>query len=267
MFVVTVSLTILPTGTRAADPPTAWYFTGRAQAVATVAVRPRVTGEVTRVAVKEGAAVAKGDVLVEIDPRPYRIDLEVARARVKAAEAKVQTAKAAAARGQGLVRDKVTSPAELPGLESAAVEAEAGLALAKAEAERAELKLSFTRIIAPIDGRVGRILATEGNLVVADQTHVLSVVATDRLHVSFGVDETTLLKLRRDGLAEPGKLAVAVGFAGEENYPHAATLDLIEPEVDPTTGTVRFRSVLANPKGILSPGMSARVRLSPPPKQ
>jgi len=80
------------------------------------------------------------------------------------------------------------------------------------------------------------------------------------------VPEATLLRLRRDGLAEPGKLGVAVGFAGEEGYPHAAKLDLIEPEVDPQTGAVRFRATLANPKGLLSPGMSARVRLSPPPK-
>jgi multidrug efflux pump subunit AcrA (membrane-fusion protein) len=75
---------------RAAEPPTGRYFTGRTQAVSTVKVRPRVTGELTRVAVKEGAAVAKGNLSVEIDPRPYRIDSDVARARVKAAEAKLQ---------------------------------------------------------------------------------------------------------------------------------------------------------------------------------
>jgi multidrug efflux pump subunit AcrA (membrane-fusion protein) len=102
--------------------------------------------------------------------------------------------------------------------------------------------------------------------VVADQTPILTVVAVDRLYVTFGVDEATVLRLRRDGPAEPGKLSVAVGFTGDEGYSHTAKLDLIGTEVDPTTGTVRFRATLENAKGLLSPGMAARVRLSPTAK-
>lgn len=266
MFVVAAGLPFLSSGIRAADPPAGGEYVGRVRAAATVAVRPRMTGEVIRVAIREGDAVAKGDLLVEIDPRPYKIDAEVARAKVKAAEAKLQTAKSAVARGKDLVRGKITSPAELPALDAGAAEAEAGLVVAKAEAERAGLKLSFTRITAPFDGRVSHIPTTEGNLAVADLTHILTVVATDRLSVSFGVPEATLLRLRRDGLAEPGKLGVAVGFAGEAGFPHEAKLDLIEPEVDPATGTTMFRATLANPKGLFSPGMSTRVRLSSPAK-
>ena len=149
---------------------------------------------------------------------------------------------------------------------AAEAEAEAALMVAKVEVERAELTLSWTRVTAPFSGRVSRIQATEGGLVTADQTHILTVVSTDPLYVTFNVPEAILLQLRRDGLSEPGKLGVAVGFAIDEGYPHAAKLDLIEPEVDPKTGTVRFRATVPNPKGLLLPGMSARVRLTPPPK-
>jgi RND family efflux transporter MFP subunit len=145
-------------------------------------------------------------------------------------------------------------------------EAEAALMVAKVEVERAELTLSWTRVTAPFSGRVGRIQSTEGSLVTADRTHILTVVAIDPLYVTFSVPEAILLQLRRDGLSEPGKLEVAVGFAIDEGYPHAAKLDSIEPEVDPKTGTIQFRATLPNPKGLLSPGMSARVRLTPPTK-
>ena len=86
------------------------------------------------------------------------------------------------------------------------------------------------------------------------------------MYVSFKVDESLLLRLRREGLAEPGKLSVAVGFAGDKGYPHAAKLDVMSPDVDPTTGTARLRATIPNPKGLLLPGMSARVRLTVTPK-
>jgi len=266
MLVLVAGLPFTSAAARADDTPKGWAFTGRTQAAATVEVRPRVTGELTRVAVKEGAAVKKGDLLVEIDPRPYRIDLDAALARVKAAEAKLQASKLKTTNAKKLTKDKVISQNELALNMAAESEVEAGLAVAKAEAERAKLHLSWTRITAPFDGRVSRVHYTEGNLVVADRTPILKVVATHLLRVSFDVPEATLLRLRRDGLTKSGKLGVAVGFAGDKGYPHEAKLDLIAPEVDPKTGTVRFRAALANPKGLLSPGMQARVHLTPPPK-
>jgi len=266
MFVLTAGLAVPSTGTRAADPPTGGEYAGRAQAVAAAAVRPRVTGELIRVAVKEGDAVKRGELLAEIDPRAYRLDLDAARARQKVAEARLQAARITAGNTRRLAQNNVVSPGESALNAATEAEAEANLLVAKVDVERAELTLSRTRVTAPFDGRVGRVHATEGNLVVADQTPILTVVATDRLYVTFEVPEANLLRLRRDGQAEPGKFDVAVGFAGDEGYPHAAKLDLIEPEVDPKTGNVRFRATVANPKGVLSPGMSARVRLSPPPK-
>lgn len=266
MFVLVAGLAFPPAGTRADDPPKHWEFIGRTQA-AEADVRARATGQVIRVAVKDGSAVKKGDLLAEIDPRPYQLDLDAALARVKVAEAKITAAKIKTATTKKLFQQKAVGQDELDLYLAAEAEAEAGLAVAKAEADRAKLNLSWTRITAPFGGRVGRIRSTEGGLVVADQTHILTVVATDPMYVSFNVPEAVLLRLRRDGLAEPDNQDVAVGFATDEGYPHPAKLDTIEPEVDPRTGAVRFRARLDNPKGLLSPGMSARVRLFPPPSK
>jgi RND family efflux transporter MFP subunit len=265
MFVLAAGLAFPSAGTRADDPPKGWQFIGRTQTAA-VDVRPRVAGHLTRVAVKEGDAVAKGDLLAEIDSRAYRLDLDAARARVKVAEAKLQVAKIKAANAKKLTQSKVISPEELALSLAAEAEVEAALMAAKVEVQRAELTLSWTQVMAPFNGRVSRIQATEGGLVTANQTHILTVVATEPMHVSFNVPEGVVLQLRRDGLADPAKLGVAVGFSGDEGYLQEAKLDMIAPDVDPTTGTVRFRATVPNPKGLLSPGMSARVRLTPSPK-
>jgi RND family efflux transporter MFP subunit len=266
IFVLVAGLTFPSTGTRADDAPKGWAFVGRTQAGATAEVRSHLTGYVTRVAVKEGDAVAKGDLLIEIDSRAYRLELEAARARLKVAEAKLHVAKIKTANAKKLQQSKVISPEELALNQAAEAEAQAALMAATVEVSRAELTLSWTRIIAPFNGRVSRVQSAEGGLVTAGQTRILTVVATDTLHVSFNVPEGTFLKLRRDGLADPGKLGVAVGFAGEEGYPHEAKLDLIEPVVDPVAGTVRFRATVPNPKGLFLPGMSARVHLTPSSK-
>ena len=265
MFVLVAGLAFPSAGTRADDPPKGWTFTGRTQAAA-ADVRARVTGQLTRVAVREGDAVKKGDLLAEIDPRAYQLDLDAAEARQKVAEAKLQTAKLKAANSRKLAQDKVVGKGDLALSTAAEAEAEAALLGARVDVERAKLNLSWTRVTAPFSGRVSRIQATEGRFVTAGQTPLLRVVAAGPLHVTFSVPEAILLGLRRDGLCEPGKLGVAVGFALDEGCPHAAKLDLIEPEVDPKTGAARFRATVPNPKGLLSPGMSARVRLTPSPK-
>jgi len=262
MFILAVGLAFSSAGTRADDTPKGWTFTGRTQAVATD-VRARVTGHLTQVAVKEGDAVKKGDLLADIDARAYRLDLDAARARQKVAQAKLQATKLKAASTRKLAQDKVVSNNEVALNSAAEAEVEATLMGAKVDVERAELTLSWTRIMAPFSGRVSRIQSTEGSLVIADKTDILRVVATSPLRVTFKVPESTLLQLRRDGLAEPGKLEVAFGFALDKGYPHVGKLDLIEPEVDPKSGAVRFRATVPNPKGLLSPGMSARVRLTP----
>ncbi|MBN9518958.1 efflux RND transporter periplasmic adaptor subunit, partial [bacterium] len=249
----------------AADAQKGWQFTGQTQAAATVEVRALVTGTLTKAAVKEGAVVKKGEVLAEMDPRAHQLDLDAARARHLGAKAKVQMARIEAANAKKLVENKVVSQNELALHEARATDAEAALMVARVEVERAELTLSWTRVTAPFDGRVSRVQVAEGELV-TERTGILTVVDTRALSVSFNVPEAVLLQLRRDGLADPGQLDVAVGFAGEEGFPHAAKMDTIGSEVDPRTGSVRFRATVPNPKGLILPGMSARARLTPRPK-
>ncbi|MGN6547343.1 MAG: efflux RND transporter periplasmic adaptor subunit [Aureliella sp.] len=262
MTLLVAVLTLPSLAARADDASRGWVFAGRTQAPASSAVRSRVSGHLVRIAVKEGDSVAKGDLLVEIDPRPYQIALDVARARVKVAEAKLKAAQILGASSQRLLDNKVIGPEELALKMAAVAEEEASLMVAKARAQRAELTLSWTRVTAPFDGRVMRISVTEGDLITADQTPIMTIMSNDELQVLFSVPESILLQLRRNGLAEPDKLAVTVGFTDEDEYPHAARLDVIDPVVDTETGTVRFRGTLPNSKGILSPGMTVRVHLA-----
>jgi RND family efflux transporter MFP subunit len=227
-----------------------------------VEVRPRITGELVWVVDKEGATVKKGDLLAEIDSRAARLNVEAAKARLRVAETKVRAAQIKTANAKRLMENKLVSQEELELSLVVQAEAEAAFQVAKVEVEQAELNLSMTRVTAPIDGQVSRIEATEGSLVTANQTRILTLIATDPLHVVFNVPEAVLLQLRREGKAAPDKLTVAVGFSGEEGHPHEAKLDHIGTEINLNTGSARFQATLPNPKGLFSPGMSARVQLT-----
>jgi RND family efflux transporter MFP subunit len=253
---------------RADDPPKVDLkkgieFTGRAEANV-VGVRPRATGYIERVLVKEGDAVKKGDVLVELDARPYRAKLEVARARIDVAKAVLKRVSLNLDQVKDAFAKGLVGKGDVTKAESEREEAEARVVVAKAVAELAGLELAFTKLTAPIDGRVGRFTTTEGNLVVTDGPAVVSVIASDPIAVAFDVDERTLLALAR-ALGSGGKPVVEVGLGDEEGYPHKAVLEQTTPTVDPATGTARFRATLANPKGLIIHGMFLRARLTVQP--
>lgn len=254
---------------RADDPPKAapgkpLDFTGRAAASASVEIRPRASGYLTKIAVKEGATVKKGDLLVEIDSRPYLADLDMARAKVAQAEAEAKVASTTLAGTKGLAASKVVGRDEITLAEAKLAKAEAGVAVAKAEMERSALALSWTKLTAPIDGRLGRIYLSEGALVSPDAGGPITVITrTDPIHVWFDVDERTVLALRRIGATDGERLGVAIALADENGFPHSGKLDFIESNVDSKTGAARFRATLPNPKGILFPGIFVRVRLTP----
>lgn len=247
---------------RADDRPKEWEFTGQTRS-ASVDVMARLTGYLTRIVVREGDQVEKGDLLAELDARWNQLDLDAAEARVKVAEAKLQRAKITSGDSKKLVDKNVIGRDELALNKAAEAEAEGALMAAKVDVERAKLNLSWTKITAPSDGRVSHIEVTEGSLATADKTRLMTVVSSEPLSVSFDVPELVLLQMRRDGLSEPDRFDVSVGFAIDNGHPHAAKLNAIEPELDPKTKMAHFRATLKNPKGLLSPGMTARVRLTP----
>jgi membrane fusion protein, multidrug efflux system len=239
------------------------YF-GRAEAVQRVELRARVSGYLDKIAFKEGSVVKKGDLLFEIDPRPYRAALDQAEATVKIHQAEAMLAKAALDRSRELFNKRTVAELDLIRDEGAYEVAKAKLVAAKAALTLAELQLSFTRITAPIDGRIGRVLVDAGNLVQADTTHLATIVSTGQVYIYFDVDERVLRRLVRSrpakADAEP-PLPVRVGLADDDGFPHEGKFDFIDNQVDPNTGTIRFRAVLANPNQLILPGMFARVRL------
>ncbi|GAB2617550.1 efflux RND transporter periplasmic adaptor subunit [Novilysobacter erysipheiresistens] len=240
-------------------------FTGRIEAVKSVELRPRVSGYVERVAFEEGEEVAKGDLLFVIDPRPYQAALAQAEANLARARSEADLAKAQSTRAQTLVEAKAISREEAEARRAAASQGNAAVRAAEAAVASARLDLQFTEVRSPIDGRAGRALLTAGNLAQADATVLTSVVSLDPVHVYFEGDEQTWLhyrELARNGDRADSSNPVRVGLANEEGYPHGGTVDFVNNQVDPATGTIRLRAVLPNPDRVFAPGLFARVQLA-----
>jgi membrane fusion protein, multidrug efflux system len=238
-------------------------FSGRLEAVESVEVRARVTGYIESVKFKQGDRIRKGDLLLQIDPRPFRTALATAEAALAAARARAELARSEYARTEMLVRDNAASRQELDQRSAAVRDTDAAVRAAQAQVERARLDLGFTRVTAPISGRVGRIEVTAGNLVQGDAPGsplLTTIVSVSPIYASFEIDEAIFLKY---GLNKPGvRLPVGVGLSNEQGFPHKATLTFVDNQVDVRTGTVRARALVPNADGALTPGLYARVRLS-----
>src|SRR5690606_17563740 len=213
-------------------------FTGRVSAVETVELRPRVSGYVQRVAFEEGQLLRKGDLLFEIDPRPYQAALARAEAELARARSEARLAGAQHERAKALVEARAISREEFETRNAASAQGDAAVRAAQAAVAAARLDLQFTRVVSPIDGRAGRAMVTVGNLAQADATVLTTVVSQDPVHVYFEADEQTWLRYSR-GSSEDQRVgsdrAVRVGLAGEDGWPHAGTLDFIDNRVDPAT--------------------------------
>lgn len=239
-------------------------YSGRVSAVETVALRPRVSGYVDRVAYREGDDVKKGDLLFSIDSRPYRAELARAQAQLEGARSAARLAASQGARAEALVEAKAISREEFESRNAANAQGSAGVRAAEAAVASAQLNLQFTQVRSPIDGRAGRAMITAGNLAQADATLLTTVVSLDPVHVYFDSDEQSFLRyqaLARSGDRARSDNAVRVGLANEDGYPHRGTVDFTDNQVDATTGTIRARAVLPNPDRTLTPGMFARVQL------
>jgi RND family efflux transporter MFP subunit len=241
-------------------------FTGRTEAIK-VEIRSRVGGHLAKVHFKEGADVKKGEVLFELDARPYQAEVGVAQAEMALSEARLKLAEAEHRRAAKLLEAKAISREESDKIAASFQVATAELQVARAKLERARVSLEFTRITSPIDGKAGKALVAVGNLIAADAPGnevLVTVSATDPIYVRFQVDEKAQLRLRRlyeERKGEGKNLTIGVRIAHEDGNPRQATIDFIDTQVDPATGTLQVRAVLANPKGELLPGQAARVRV------
>jgi RND family efflux transporter MFP subunit len=245
-------------------------FTGRLQAIESVEIRPRVSGYLDQVAFTEGKVVKRGELLFVIDPRPYKADYDRAAADVKRYKTALELANIESVRVQRLKDTGAVSEEEADERKSAVAQAEANVAGSEAALESALLNLNFTRVTSPIDGRVSRAEVTRGNLVTGGNnggTLLTSVVSMDPIYLYFDGDEQAYLRytqMARNGERPSSRDTpnpVQVGLANEEGFPHAGTVDFVDNQLNPQTGTIRARAVLQNKDGQFTPGLFARVRL------
>jgi multidrug efflux system membrane fusion protein len=233
-------------------------FTGRLEAVDSVGVHPRVGGFIDTVTFKEGALVRRGQLLFQIDPRPYQAEAARAEAELERARARAQLADADAARGQRLMDQNAVSQGEFERLQAEAKSARADVGAAQAAVQTARLNLSFTRVTSPIDGRVSKAIITRGNLVTTSDV-LTTVVSDGPIYATFNTDEQTYL---RYASAERGRSApVYLGLMTEEGFPHEGKLAFIDNSVDVRSGTISGRALFDNSGGQFTPGLFARIRL------
>jgi membrane fusion protein, multidrug efflux system len=239
-------------------------FSGRLQAVNTVDVRPRVSGYVDRVAFTDGARVKKGQLLFQIDPRPFQAEVERLVAERTRSVSDLELAKANRARAERLISAHAISREEYERQVAGEASAQGALGSIDALLQEARLNREFTEVRAPIDGHVSRAIITAGNLVTSASL-MTTLVSDDPVYVYFDADEQTYLRYAKathdHTLASTGSSDVYIGLVDEDGYPHPGQVDFIDNQVDPTTGTIRARAALANPDGRYTPGLFARVRL------
>jgi multidrug efflux system membrane fusion protein len=246
-------------------------FSGRLEAVERVDIRPRVAGTVEQVHFREGALVKAGQLLVTIDPAPYRADVDRADAQVVAAQARFTQAKTDYERSKRLLDDHAVSQREYDQATNAQNEADANLRGARAALTTAKLSLGYTQVRAPVSGRVGKLEITTGNLVAAGPNApvLTTLVSVSPIYASFDADEGVVSKALRELPAGTGRMhlediPVQMGTAGSADTPFRGHLQLVDNQVDARSGTVRVRAVFDNADGALIPGQFARLRMGSP---
>jgi RND family efflux transporter MFP subunit len=243
-------------------------FTGRMEPVEVVEVRARVSGYLQGLHFEEGADVKKGDLLFEIDPRPFQAELNRAEANLAQAEAHGRRLEADYQRAASLLASRGMSREDYDKIVGDLAEARAAVQSAKATRDLAALNLDYSRVTAPISGRISRRLLDPGNLVKADETALTYITNFEPMYAYFDVDERTYLRLYRfliekgiRSLAQVRQMSVSLGLVDEVGYPHEGKINFVDTRVDPNTGSVWVRGVFPNPNRLLTPGLFVRVRL------
>ncbi len=246
-------------------------YSGHFEAVQTVEIRARVSGFVDAIHFNDGQFVEAGDPLFTIDPRPFEIAVESARAQIARAEAQVTLAASEVKRATPLLRSSAISEREFTQRNANLSVSEAQLQVAKAALKEAELNLAWTIVKAPIKGRISDRKVDIGNLIVGGNsgtnTLLTTIVSLDPIHFVFDLSESDYLRFVR--LAKPGQrqasrgvdLPVRLRLADELDYVHEGKVDFLDNRLNPRSGTLRGRAVFANANELFSPGAFARLRL------
>jgi RND family efflux transporter MFP subunit len=251
-------------------------YVGRFTAVNSVEVRARVSGYLDSVDFKDGQIVKQGDLLFTVDKRPFQNTLDQARANLQQAKSNLIYTKADLDRGEQLVRDKTITDQSYEQRAQAYRNAQAAVSANDAAIRQAELDVEFTELRAPIAGRIGDRRVSPGNLVTGgatgNTTLLATIVSTDPIRFEFTFDEGSFLRYERlsnqghDIASRGAGVQVALKLIDENDFDHEGRMDFVDNVIDRSTGTIRGRAQFANPDGLLTPGMFARVRVpaSPP---
>jgi multidrug efflux system membrane fusion protein len=238
-------------------------YSGRMAAVEKVEIRPQVSGTIVSVNFRDGALVNKGDTLFVIDPRPYQAAVDQAAAQLAAAQARTGYAQSDWERAQRLIGDNAIAKRDYDEKQNASREANANLKAAQAALEAAQINLGYTRIVAPVAGRVSRAEITVGNVVSAGASAaaLTTLVSVTPIYAEFDADEQTYLDYisrMKDG----SKVPVELGLANEAGYSRKGTIESVDNRLDTSSGTIRVRARFDNADGALVPGLYARIKVS-----
>jgi len=238
-------------------------FTGRFEATRSVDVRARVGGYIQSVHFKDGDYVRQGQLLFTLDQRPAQAALASARAQLAQAQAQLGLAKADLARAEGLLASQAVSQAEYDAKKAAVQTAEAAVSAANAAIRARNLELEFTRVTAPISGRVSDRRVDPGNLIGGGSSAgdiLTTIVSASPIYFVFDGSEATALRYQRE--AAKGAVPIKVRLQDEAEFTHSGTLDFTDNAIDPASGTIRLRAVIANANGFLKPGMFGHAQLA-----
>jgi RND family efflux transporter MFP subunit len=248
-------------------------YNGWTEASAIVEVRSRVRGHVAKVHFKDGDFVEKDALLFELDPRPFQSEIDRAVEQVKIAAAQQYAAERDEVRLKELLAKKVVVQSEFDKAEAVRKTWDAQVSSGEEEIKRRELDLTYSRITAPLAGKIGRAILTEGNLVNAGGSDPLmtTIVALDPIYVYFAVDERALLRYRErnprskaDQLKplEESQIPFEFGLETDEGFPRKGILDFADNRIDSATGTIQVRGKADNAGGVFVPGGRMRVRVA-----
>lgn len=236
---------------------------GRVEASRVAQVRARVTGIVHKRLFREGSDVKAGQVLFQIDPAPYQATVDSARAALAKAQANLTQARELATRYKPLADARAISSQEYVNAQAAQAQAEADIAAAQAALRTAQLNLGYASVTAPISGRIGRALVTEGALVSANEATQLALIQQiDPVYVNSTQAVAEVARLRKAANVAPKDLsAVRIVLDDGSELPQRGRLMFADLSVDPSSAQVTLRTEVANPQGLLLPGMYVRTRL------